>query len=212
MPTSPSTKAFCSAGSSRALELRQRLFAEPFYRLVHAEADGLPGLICDRYGDVLVLQVNTAGTEALTPALLAALDRLLSPAAIVLRNDSAAREMEGLPAAVEVAKGAVAGPVEVREGGLCFFADVLAGQKTGWFYDQRDSRALVAPLAAAAPCSTSIATPAASRCRRRGPAPERFWASIPPRRRWLWRSGRRRPTTCQPAPSGAPRSSANSSG
>ena len=89
-----------SAGCARALALRQRLFAEPFYRLVHAEADGLPGLICDRYGDVLVLQVNTAGTEALTPALLAALDRLLAPAAIVLRNDSAAREMEGLPAAV----------------------------------------------------------------------------------------------------------------
>jgi 23S rRNA (cytosine1962-C5)-methyltransferase len=133
---------------TRALELRRRLFAEPFYRLVHAEADGLPGLICDRYGDVLVLQVNTAGTDALTPALLAALDRLLSPVTIVLRNDSGAREMEGLPAAVEIAKGGVAGPIEVREGGVRFFADVLAGQKTGWFYDQRHSRALVAPLAA----------------------------------------------------------------
>ena len=139
---------FLAGRIGRALSLRERLFREPFYRLVHAEADGLPGLVCDSFEDVLVLQINTAGMQALEPALLAALDRLLAPRAIVLRNDSLARGLEGMPMEVSVAKGEIGTAVEVRENGLTFFADVLAGQKTGWFYDQRDSRAFVAPLAA----------------------------------------------------------------
>jgi len=143
----PIDEAFLHGRLARALALRERLFEEPYYRLVHAEADGLPGLICDRLGDVLVLQLNTAGMQALAPMLLPALDRLLAPRAIVLRNDAPARGLEGLPPEVVVAKGVVDGPVEVREGGLVFFADVLAGQKTGWFFDQRDSRAFLARLA-----------------------------------------------------------------
>jgi 23S rRNA (cytosine1962-C5)-methyltransferase len=139
---------FLAGRIGRALGLRERLFREPFYRLVHAEADGLPGLVCDRFDDVLVLQINTAGMQALTPALLTTLDRRLTPRAIVLRNDSPARGLEGMPTEVSVAKGEIGDVVEVRENGLRFFADVLAGQKTGWFYDQRDSRAFVAPLAA----------------------------------------------------------------
>jgi 23S rRNA (cytosine1962-C5)-methyltransferase len=139
---------FLAGRIGRALALRECLFREPFYRLVHAETDGLPGLVCDRFGDVLVVQINAAGMQALEPALLAAFDRRLAPRAIVLRNDSPARGLEGMPAAVGVAKGEIADVVEVRENGLRFFADVLAGQKTGWFYDQRDSRAFVAPLAA----------------------------------------------------------------
>jgi 23S rRNA (cytosine1962-C5)-methyltransferase len=138
---------FLARRIGRALALRERLFQGPFYRLVHAEADGLPGLVCDRFDDVLVLQVNIAGMEALTPALLAAFDRLLAPRAIVLRNDSPARGLEGLPTGVSVAKGEVGDAVEVRENGLRYFADVRAGQKTGWFYDQRDSRAFVASVA-----------------------------------------------------------------
>ena len=139
---------FFACRIGRALALRERLYPEPFYRLLHAEADGFPGLVCDRFEDVFVLQVNTAGMEALTPALLAAFEQLFSPRAIVLRNDSPARSLEGLPSEVKVASGAISEPVEVRENGLKYLADVIAGQKTGWFYDQRDSRAFVASLAA----------------------------------------------------------------
>ena len=131
----------------RAMGLRQRLFDEPFWRLAHAEADGLPGLVCDRFGDVLVMQMNTAGADALAPVILAAAGEVLRPRTIVLRNDTAARALEGLDRAVRVEGGSVEGPVAVREGGLAFLADIVGGQKTGWFYDQRDSRAFIARLA-----------------------------------------------------------------
>lgn len=131
----------------RALGLRDRLFTRPFYRLVHSEADGLPGLIVDRYGDVLTLQANTAGMERLMPEVLAACDALLSPAAVVLRNDAPARGLEGLPLGQTVAKGTVEGPVALEENGITYLADLTTGQKTGWFYDQRPNRAFVAALA-----------------------------------------------------------------
>ena len=140
-------RGFLAGRLRRALALRERLFAEPFYRLVHAEADGLPGLIVDRFGEVLAVQANTAGFEKLLPVLLEALDEVFAPRAIVLRNDTPARRMEGLDGYVKVAKGDLEGPVAVRENGLTFFADPLAGQKTGWFFDQRDNRAFVARLA-----------------------------------------------------------------
>ncbi len=131
----------------RAVGLRQRLFDEPFWRLAHAEADGLPGLVCDRFGNVLVMQMNTAGIDALAPVILAAAGEVLRPRTVVLRNDTSARALEGLDRAVRVEGDPVAGPVTVREGGLDFFADIAGGQKTGWFYDQRDSRAFIARLA-----------------------------------------------------------------
>jgi 23S rRNA (cytosine1962-C5)-methyltransferase len=131
----------------RALALRERLIGAPYYRLIHSEADELPGLIADRYGDVLVLQANTAGIDRLIPEILAAFDDVIAPRAVVLRNDSGARTQEGLEAEVRVAKGAIDGPVELRDNGLTFYADVIEGQKTGWFFDQRDNRALVARLA-----------------------------------------------------------------
>ncbi len=134
----------------RALRLRERLYDAPYYRLVHAEADGLPGLAIDRFGGVIVVEANTAGMDRLEPALLDALRALLSPQAIVLRNDSAARTLEGLPIETRVARGAVAGPVTLEENGTMFEADVLAGQKTGWFFDQRDNRAFIAGIAAGA--------------------------------------------------------------
>lgn len=142
--------AFFTARLQRALALRQRLFADPFYRLIHAEADGCPGLVADRFGDVLVIQTNTAGMDMLTPVLLTAIDDVLAPAAVVLRNDTAMRLAEGLEQQVQVAKGEVAAPVEVREGDAVYAADVLAGQKTGWFFDQRDNRTAVAAIAAGA--------------------------------------------------------------
>lgn len=140
--------AFLANRLRQALRLRGRLFAEPFYRLVHAEADDLPGLIIDRFATHLVAQINTAGMERLTPHLLAAIDDVLAPETLVLRNDSRMRELEGLPREVTVAKGDAGEPVEVRENGLLFYADLVAGQKTGWFYDQSPNRAFVAPLAA----------------------------------------------------------------
>lgn len=141
-------EGFFAARLRRALDLRQRLLAEPFYRLIHAEADGVPGLIVDRFDDAVVVQANTAASDALLASIVAALDAVLAPRVIVARNDSPARAGEGLACEVSVVKGRLDGPVEVRENGVVYAADLLAGQKTGWFFDQRDNRAFVAPLAA----------------------------------------------------------------
>ncbi len=139
---------FLAARLARALQIRERLFDRPYFRLCHAEADGLPGTVIDRFGPTLVLQVNTAGMARRLPDLLAALDRLVEPETVVLRNDSPARELEGLALEVEVAKGRLEGPSELVENGARYLADLREGQKTGWFYDQRDNRALTARLAA----------------------------------------------------------------
>jgi 23S rRNA (cytosine1962-C5)-methyltransferase len=152
----------------RALDIRERLYPRPFYRLVHAEADGLPGLVVDRYGDVLAAQVNTAGMALLWPSVLESLQALLSPRAVVLRGDSPARTQEGLPLGVEVAAGELDGPVEIEENGGRFPVDVLGGQKTGWFFDQRDNRACRGWRRRAS--STAIPMVAASRSRSPGRA------------------------------------------
>jgi 23S rRNA (cytosine1962-C5)-methyltransferase len=132
-----------------ALALRDRLYAAPFYRLVHAEADGLPGLVVDRYGDALAVQANTAGMDRLVPDLVEALEGLLAPRVVVARNDASVRGLEGLPLEVRPLLGD-AGPVRAEEGGLGFAVDLLGGQKTGWFFDQRENRDRVARLAAGA--------------------------------------------------------------
>lgn len=139
--------AFIERRLADALALRDRLFAAPCYRLVHAEADGLPGLIIDRFGDVLSVQANTAGMEVLTPLVLAALETLLKPQAIVLRNDSPSRLMERLPQAPAEVRGTIEGSTELVENGVRFVVDIAAGQKTGWFFDQRPNRAFIASLA-----------------------------------------------------------------
>lgn len=126
---------------NQALALRQRLFAAPYYRLVHGEGDLLPGLVIDRFGDTLVVQLNTAGMQAVLPELLDALDKVLSPTTVVLRNDTSGRRQEGLERVVEVVKGEVSDPVLLEENGVRFAAPVLDGQKTGWFYDHRANRA-----------------------------------------------------------------------
>jgi 23S rRNA (cytosine1962-C5)-methyltransferase len=143
----PIGRRFLARRIGRALKLRERLFNEPFYRLVHAEADGLPGLVVDRFGAVLVVQSNAAGMERLEPAVLDALGELLNPEAIVLRNDSPARGLEGLASETRVPRGSLDGPMAVHENGAVFRADLLAGQKTGWFFDQRDNRRFIASLA-----------------------------------------------------------------
>jgi len=132
---------------AQATALRDRLIGVPYYRLIHAEADGLPGVIVDRFGDALVVQVNSAGMDRLTPVLLEALEAELSPKTILLKNDSPVRELEGLTREVVVAKGEAAGAIELIENGAKFVADLSGGQKTGWFYDQRDNRRFTAGLA-----------------------------------------------------------------
>jgi 23S rRNA (cytosine1962-C5)-methyltransferase len=145
-PEAPVDAAWFRARIGACLALRERLFDTPYYRLVHAEADGLPGLIIDRYGDAVALQANTAGMEAATPLILQALQDLFAPRLVVARNDSAVRKLEGLPESVTALHGE--GAATVEEAGLRFPVDLLGGQKTGWFFDQRANRALVARLCA----------------------------------------------------------------
>jgi len=129
-----------------ALALRERLYAAPFYRLAFGESDLLPGLVVDRYGDVLVAQIGTAGMEAMKQEILDALVKVLAPRAILWKNDSAIRELEGLERYVETAFGEVPDFVEVPEGGVTFRVPLASGQKTGWYFDQAGNRAMLMRL------------------------------------------------------------------
>lgn len=140
-------RAFFEERLRLALALREGWFEEPFYRLVYGEGDGLPGLVVDRYGDVLVGQITTAGMEQRRELIAEVLQALLRPAALLWRNDSPAREFEGLPLESVEAFGSVPERVPLRENGVRFEADVRGGQKTGWYYDHRDNRARLARLA-----------------------------------------------------------------
>ena len=124
-----------------ALSLRERLYERPFYRLVYGEGDGLPGLIIDRYGDLCVAQVTTAGMDRFKEDVLAALQKVLKPVAVLWRNDGAMRGLEGLERYVADAAGIVPDTIDIEEDGLRFQVAPKTGQKTGWFYDQRDNRA-----------------------------------------------------------------------
>ncbi len=124
-----------------AQSLRARLFAKPFYRLAFGDSDGLPGLVVDRYGDVAVVQITTAGMERLKQEIVAALDKVIRPRAIFFRNDGSSREIEGLTSYVESALGEMPEKVVLEEHGTQFEVPVIEGQKTGWFYDQRTNRA-----------------------------------------------------------------------
>ena len=128
-----------------ALSLRQRSHASPHYRLVFGDSDGLPGLTIDRFGAVMVCQATTAGMEALREEVDAALLKVLSPDAIVWKNDSAARKLEGLDSAVFASYGELPERLLVIEGDARFEVATEGGQKTGWFYDQRDNRDRVMP-------------------------------------------------------------------
>jgi 23S rRNA (cytosine1962-C5)-methyltransferase len=129
-----------------ALALRERLYAAPFYRLAFGESDLLPGLVVDRYGDVLVAQIGTAGMEAMKQEILDALVKVVAPRAILWKNDSAIRELEGLERYVETAFGEVPDFVEVPEGGVTFRVPLASGQKTGWYFDQAGNRAMLMRL------------------------------------------------------------------
>ena len=118
------------------------------YRVVHAEGDGLPSLIVDRFGDWAVAQILSAGLEAVRGDVLDAIRAVLAPQGLLLRNDAPVRERERLPRAVEPAFGAVPETIEVREGAVRYVVAPWTGQKTGAFLDQRENRLLVGSLAA----------------------------------------------------------------
>ena len=123
-----------------ALRLREHMYQRPYYRLVYGESDGLPGLVVDRYGSACVVQIGTAGMELLKPQIQQALRKVLHCEALLFKNDSSAREMEGLPSYVEAAMGNFDELAAVLEDGLEFQAPLAAGQKTGWFFDQAANR------------------------------------------------------------------------
>jgi 23S rRNA (cytosine1962-C5)-methyltransferase len=139
--------AFFGKRLQHALRLREALFSEPYYRLVHAEGDHLPGVVIDRFGKTVVVQITTAGMERLMDPLLAALDAVVAPDCVVLRNDTPARTLEGLEPFVRVERGNVPAPLLVQENGIRYLADPLGGQKSGWYYDQRENRLFMAELA-----------------------------------------------------------------
>jgi 23S rRNA (cytosine1962-C5)-methyltransferase len=124
-----------------ALAARQAAFDRPFYRLVYGDSDTLPGLIIDRFGDFLVMQLNNTGLERYREPLLEALITILKPRGILLRADSRSRREQGLATDSEVVHGEVPQQVSLEENGVKFLAPVYDGQKTGWFYDHRMSRA-----------------------------------------------------------------------
>ena len=128
--------------------LRQREFEAPYYRAVFSESDALPGLIVDRYGDVAVVQITTAGMERVKDDVVALLRSEFGFRTVVLRNDSPARALEGLDAAPEVVGEPIGDTITVEEGGGVFEAAPLAGQKTGWYFDHRANRARLAARAA----------------------------------------------------------------
>jgi 23S rRNA (cytosine1962-C5)-methyltransferase len=132
--------AWLAARIRAALGLRERLYPKPYYRLVYGESDGLPGLVIDRYGSACVVQIGTAGMEKLKSQIQQALEQVLHCDALLFKNDSSAREMEGLPSYVEAAKGKFDELGQVLEDGLEFQAPLAEGQKTGWFFDQAANR------------------------------------------------------------------------
>ncbi|MDE0057072.1 MAG: class I SAM-dependent rRNA methyltransferase [Defluviicoccus sp.] len=146
-PDAAVDRDFLAARLSRALALRERLYDTPYYRLAWSEADGLPGLVLDRYGDAAAAQINTAGMDRLAGALTEAIFEAIGLRSIVWRNDTAARGLEGLPSGTAQAGAPVDAPVEIAENGVRFLVDLGQGQKTGWFYDHRENRARVAALA-----------------------------------------------------------------
>ena len=140
-------QAWFAGRIARAQDMRARLFDAPYYRLVHAESDGLPGVIIDRFGDLAVIQPNAAWAEDHLEMLAAALVQVTGVTTIVKNGSGRARGLEGLVEETIVLQGAVNGPVPVPMNGATYMADVLGGQKTGIFFDQRPNHAFAARLA-----------------------------------------------------------------
>jgi 23S rRNA (cytosine1962-C5)-methyltransferase len=140
-------QAWFAARLTTALALRERLHDTPHYRLIHAEADGLPGVIIDRFGDAAVIQPNAAWAEAHIDALSAALQQVTGVSVVIKNGAGRARALEGLKDENVVLAGSLSGPIPVPMNGATYFADLEGGQKTGLFFDQRPNHAFAKRLA-----------------------------------------------------------------
>lgn len=136
----------------QAISLRELAFNAPYYRLVYGDSDGLPGLVVDRFGTTLVVQVSSAGMEQHLELVIELLAKLLKPEILLIKNDGKMRALEGLESYVKTAFGELPenGWVRLQENGCWFDAPLLDGQKTGWFYDHRMNRQRVQNYAAGA--------------------------------------------------------------
>ncbi len=130
-----------------ALNLREKFFDKPFYRLIHSEADGLAGLVIDRFDNIFSCQISTFGMEKLQDLLIAALQKLFPNCKIIFRGDVESRKFEGLDAEHKIVGGEISDEIILEENGLKFAVDVNSGQKTGWFFDQRKNRDFIASVA-----------------------------------------------------------------
>ena len=140
--------AWFEAKFARALKHRELIYTDPFYRLVHAEADGLPGVIVDRFGDVAVVQPNAAWADVLIETLVDALMTATGVTTVIMNGTGRARTLEGLEEKTVVMRGTQpTGPIEAKMNGATYMADVMGGQKTGLFFDQRPNHAFAAGLA-----------------------------------------------------------------
>ena len=149
-PEASIDRGWIAARLSRALAMRQRLYDQPFYRLVHAEADGLPGLVIDRFGTAAVIQPNAAWADTMAADIAAALAEVAGVTTIILNGTGRARGPEGLPERTEVLLGEAPAPIPVPMNGATYMADLMGGQKTGLFFDQRPNHAFAQRLAAGA--------------------------------------------------------------
>ncbi|WP_299350301.1 RSP_2647 family RNA methyltransferase [uncultured Shimia sp.] len=140
-------QAWLAAKLSRAFELRSRIYDAPFYRLIHAEADGLPGVVIDRFGDVAVVQPNAAWAEVLLEPLVQALVDVTGVTTVLKSGSGRARGLEGLDDdSATLIGSAPDAPVPVTMNGATYMADLTGGQKTGLFYDQRPNHGFAADL------------------------------------------------------------------
>jgi len=139
-PEHPPSKSLLVHRLQVAGSLRRALYEQPYYRLVYGESDGVPGLVLDRFGDVVVGQIATAGMEQLKGDVAEAVKKVIDPRALIWKNDSSARDLESLPRYLEVAFGEPPSEALVEEGGVAFRVPLSGGQKTGWFFDQAANR------------------------------------------------------------------------
>jgi len=137
----PLNKSLLVHRIKQALSLREMVFEHPCYRLIYGDSDLLPGLVVDRFGDYLVVQIAGAGMELVKNEIIEALVQVIKPKGILVNNDHSARALENLPEYTEVAYGEVPEWVELIENNTRFLAPIHGGQKTGWFYDHRVNRA-----------------------------------------------------------------------
>lgn len=146
-PKQALSRSFFKKRIEQALALREQLYSEPCYRLIYGEADGLPGVVVDRFHDVLVVQTGIASMEEQLPVIASALDAILNPSHILIKNEAAIRKLEGLESYSGAIKGEPLENVSLIENGVTFSAPISEGQKTGWFYDHRVARQKMQPLA-----------------------------------------------------------------